>query len=235
MEKYCRVCRMPAAEKFCQHCGEQVAVKKITASSILHEVFHYFTHLDKGFPYTLKQLIRKPGTMQKEYVEGMRSKHQKPFSMFFICITITALGLYWINYMLVKYFGKDNSDELFFFQQYMVWLQFLLLPFYSLAMFLLFRKSGYNYGEIVVLMLYTFSVLFIILVMIHLLKFIVPDLETRYLELPAALVYSLVTNFRFFKLQPRWKVALKTVVACGVIFLLAALTQDNLIKFLLHK
>jgi hypothetical protein len=33
------------------------------------EVFHFFTHLDRGFPYTLKKLIVSPGTVQRDYIK----------------------------------------------------------------------------------------------------------------------------------------------------------------------
>jgi hypothetical protein len=42
--------------KYCNSCGNSYIVKRITTSGILHDVFHFFTHLDKGFGFTLKQL-----------------------------------------------------------------------------------------------------------------------------------------------------------------------------------
>ncbi len=75
---------------------------------MLPEVFHFFTHLDKGFLYTLKSLLKHPGRMQHGYVEGDRSRHQKPFSMFFICLTIAALSRYWI---FRGVYGADQNDD----------------------------------------------------------------------------------------------------------------------------
>jgi hypothetical protein len=62
----CKNCGYTVAEEFCGHCGQAVNVKRITLKGLLHDVFHFFTHLDKGFAFTLKSLFKRPGTMQLE-------------------------------------------------------------------------------------------------------------------------------------------------------------------------
>lgn len=80
---FCKSCKSPVASgKYCTECGQAISVKRISVGSIVHEVFHFFTHVDKGLPFTIKKLITHPGTMQREYLDGNRIRHQKPFSMF---------------------------------------------------------------------------------------------------------------------------------------------------------
>jgi len=102
----CRSCGNKGSGKYCNSCGQAYGVKRLTVSGIWHEIFHFFTHLDKGFPFTFKKLLLEPGKMQREYAEGARENHQKPFSMYFICLSITALSIYWINYTLMHYFNS---------------------------------------------------------------------------------------------------------------------------------
>src|SRR4051794_24556688 len=90
-KKECRYCNTMGAGNFCSACGQKFKTERLTLGLIFHEAFHFFTHLDHGFPYTLKRLLKSPGTMQKEYVDGVRLKYQKPFSMFFLCATVAAL------------------------------------------------------------------------------------------------------------------------------------------------
>jgi len=161
----CKHCNMEVSGNYCNNCGNATAVKRITASTILHEIFHFFTHLDKGFGFTLKQLVTAPGLMQRNYVEGYRSKHQKPFSMFFICASFTALFRYWVNTAMMDYFHEGNASEGNFFHQYMVIIHTILLPLYSFITWALFYRSKYNYGEIVVLLLYTVGIFFLSLIL----------------------------------------------------------------------
>src|SRR3990170_3167143 len=96
LSNVCKSCGSSGAGNYCSQCGQPYTIKRISLSALLHDIFHLFTHLDKGFGYTLKKLMVEPGHMQRTYVEGYRAKHQKPFAMFFICATVAALSRYWI-------------------------------------------------------------------------------------------------------------------------------------------
>jgi hypothetical protein len=176
----CKNCGNPVTEKFCAHCGQAVTAKRITLGALVHDIVHLFTHLDKGFGFTLKQLFTRPGRMQREYIEGNRASHQKPFSMFFICATVAALIRYWINLALVNYYEAGNMIEGDFFHEYWVLLQIVLMPLYTLISWLFFIRSGYNYAEIGVLNLYSMSALFAIVSIISLFRFIWPELDTMW-------------------------------------------------------
>ncbi len=104
----CKACGTVSKGKYCFDCRQIMAVKRLSLQELLHEAFHFFTHLEHGFLYTLKKLITVPGKMQKLYVEGNRAKHQKPFSMFFISATISALF-----FLLDKY----RHDQIFQFRK----------------------------------------------------------------------------------------------------------------------
>jgi len=196
---------------------------------MLHEVFHFFTHLDKGFLFTLKQLIRYPGKMQREYINGLRAKHQKPFSMFFICATVAGLSLYTVNLLLIKYFGAGNDKEAQFFNHYWVVLQIALLPFYTLVTYLFFRQPNLNYAEVGVLQLYRFAIVFLLISIISLIRFILPDFQTKFLEFPIILIYSIITNLSFFHTSNRGIVIVKSIVIMIIAFGIASLVQAWLV------
>src|SRR6476469_1749570 len=124
----CKTCGASGSGKYCSACGQPFVQKRITAREMLHDVFHFFTHLDKGFGFTLKSLITQPGTMQRTFVDGDRARHQKPFSMFFICATILAVSRYWLNQTLVHYYHVGLTQEANFFHQYMVMVQIVMMP-----------------------------------------------------------------------------------------------------------
>ncbi len=225
----CSYCHSPAQGSYCSSCGQALSAKRLTLASILHEAFHFFTHLDHGFPYTLKRLIAAPGRMQREYIEGVRAKYQKPFSMFFICASIAALVIYWVHLFLIQHLDAGDTKEALFFHKYWVLLQVLLLPVFSLINYLLFKKAGYNYGEMLVFQLYLFSFFFILLMVIHLLKLVFPDLETRYIELPVFVIYTIITKLHFFRQLSKPVVIVLSVISIVLCFALAGLIQDFLV------
>jgi hypothetical protein len=228
--RLCKSCGFSGKENYCARCGQVYQTKRITLQGLLHDVFHFFTHLDKGFGYTLKQLIVAPGHMQREYIGGERSKHQKPFSMFFICVTIAALSRYWVYSALLKYYHSGNPSEATFYHEYMVLMQIILLPLNIFITYLFFHKSKYNYAEIGVFLLYTISFFFLVVSCIALLKFLWPELDTAYIELPIIVIYNSIAFMNFFNTMTRWKVILKSFVIMLIVFLVVNYLEDWAIK-----
>lgn len=227
----CRNCGRTGYGKHCTNCGQKLSVERITVHGILHEVFHYFTHLDKGFGYTLKQLATRPGYMQKEYLEGKRTRHQKPFSMFFLCGTICGLAYYFINLAYHNLYQRDTVSEANFFRHYFVLLQAVMMPFYTFVLWFLFRKATFNYAESLVLTLYSLSFVFLVLIFINLVKLAFPDFDTRYIEVVFLVFYNNITNIRFFG-DKKWIVVAKTIVMLAVAYVSSQLVSQAVIKLL---
>jgi hypothetical protein len=228
----CKSCGFSGNENYCSHCGQPYQVKRISLAGLVHDIFHVFTHLDRGFGYTIKMLILKPGHMQREYIEGDRSRHQKPFSMFLICATITALVRYWIYQTLIKYYHVGSTSEAIFMHEYMVIFFIVLLPLNVFITYILFRKSGYNFAEIAVFFLYSLSFFLLVASCIALLRFIWPELDTMYVELPVLLIYNTITFINFFYKQPRWLVAVKSILAILAVFFLIQVAEDFVIRLI---
>lgn len=230
--KICRSCGFSGTGDYCNHCGQSFTIKRISIPGLLHDILHLFTHMEKGFAYTLKQLTIAPGHMQRTYVEGKRSIHQKPFSMFFICATISALARYWILSAIIKYYHADIVSEAKFFHEYMVLTYIALLPLYALITYLMFYRSKYNYAEIAVMMLYTLSFIFLASVFISLPKIFFPRLETEFIEFPVFTIYIMITLINYFKTTPWWIVAIKSVVIMIAAFFLNDLAEDFMIRLI---
>lgn len=105
-----------------------------------------------------------------------------------------------------------------------------MIPLYALITYLFFKRSDFNYGEILVFRLYLFSFLFIVLSLIHLLKLIFPHPETRYIELPDIVMWTAITNLNFFDQLKKPGVIIRTVFTIGLSFLVASSVQDFLIR-----
>ncbi len=229
----CKNCGALSSGTHCQTCGQKLHTERITLHTILHEVMHYFTHLDKGFGYTIKELIVHPGAMQKEFIEGRRSRYQKPFSMFFLCGTICGLGYYFINLAYLRLYNADNTGEADFFRHYFVLMQAFLLPLYSLFTWAVFYNAKRNYAEILVLMLYSLSLVFLVLIFINAAKLIFPHYENRYTEVLFLLVYNYITNANFFG-EKKWVTVLKTILAMGICYAISQVATQSATGYLHH-
>lgn len=210
----CKNCGHKNDGHYCALCGQSFSTHRITLSHLFEEVFHFFTHMEHGFGYTLKQLIIHPGSVQKEYLLGHRVKMQKPFSMFFLCATLCGLAEYWINVTISKYYSAGDQSEIYFFQHYLVFEQVFLAPVYALVLWILFNRFKYNYAEWLVITFYLSSFFFLLIILVNVLKFLWPHLDTKYIEFPVVTAYNILTTINLLKQYPRWKVVL--LACCGV-------------------
>lgn len=107
----CLNCGHSFKGNFCSNCGQKATVKRITATVLLEDVIHFFTHLEKGFLFTTWNFIVRPGSTSLYYLEGKRKKYQGPVSYFLIWT-----GLYILAHNLIisyHHFRYQLSAEIF--------------------------------------------------------------------------------------------------------------------------
>lgn len=228
----CSNCGNDGTGNYCSECGKHYTVTRVSVSSILHEVTHIFTHFEKGFIYTFKKLITRPGEMQKEYFAGHRSLHQKPFSMFFVSATLAALTLYYTTRPSLE---STHLGELtiHFTKHYYVIVQSALLPFYALLTWMLFRSKQLNYAEALVLTVYTLAIVLLLIIPVNLINLIPHHPETTFIEIPVMAAYFIITNLRFFNTQPGWLVVIKTLLVLLTSFFVLQWVANFIIQHLL--
>ncbi len=230
----CMNCEHEGTGKYCSECGQPYQVKRVTVSSILHEVIHLFTHFEKGFGYTLKQLLLHPGVMQRKYLAGQRSKHQKPFSTFFVCATLSGLAIYLIN--TPAHAGATTFDEMreHFYRHYFVLFQSAMIPFYTLVFWLAFQSKNFNYAESLVLLTYTLSILLLLIIFTNIIDLFPHKFETYFIEIPLMAGYMTWTNLSFFNNSNNWLVIIKSIIALLICWFASNLITTQLINWMLH-
>lgn len=91
------------SDRFCSYCGQINTTKRLTLSDFFKEfVLSVFTY-DSRFRHTLKDLLFKPGTITKNYVEGKRLHYANPFRFF-----LSASILYFI---ILGLFGLLQEED----------------------------------------------------------------------------------------------------------------------------
>jgi len=83
---------LESKDHFCSNCGQNSSTHRLTFKHLLHEIFHAFTHADKGILFLLKGMATKPGTVAREYIEGKRKKYFSPFTFFAILMALFVLS-----------------------------------------------------------------------------------------------------------------------------------------------
>lgn len=226
----CKNCDQPIDGNFCANCGQRTTVGKINFSNVVSEISGSIFHMNKGLFFTIKELFVRPGHSIREYIEGKRKNHFKPISY-----ALTISTIYFIVSQLIEsqtmvgdaFEGflngwTDSNREQegsrvisvfrWFVQNY-AYTVLLLLPFYSLASYLAFLKTGYNYLEHLVLNAFIIGqqAFLYMLLSIPLIWIDSEDLFENATIL-TSMAYTFVVFWQFFSKQSRIEVILRSVL-----------------------
>ncbi len=136
-------------------------VEKFTASIVLAEMLHFFTHFEKGFLHTMWGFIAKPGITSINFLHGKRKQYQSPVSYLFIC---TGLYILLHNFIINHYHYHVSAASLAQMnlkEQANVLLRTHFSPFIiatlaicSFIIYFVIAKPIFNFTEVFILSLY---------------------------------------------------------------------------------
>ena len=229
-EHTCKNCGHEIAENFCPNCGQK-KYKRIDGKYIKDEIQYSILHTNKGFFYTIKNLIKNPGKTVRDYLDGNRVNHYKPILLAFVMSGIST----YISFKILK-MGKifeeipakmnyKTSQSLLmadysnFVQSYNTFIYMMMIPCFALASFLTFRKLKQNYYEHIVInsYLYVVYVLFCMIFMYPLMYFIQGTNASLYISALTMFGFVFIFPWFFKNLYPQLnksKIWLNTFVFC---------------------
>lgn len=164
-ENICRNCGTVITENFCGSCGQK-KYKRIDRKYLIDEFQYSLVHTNKGFFYTLKNLIKNPGRTAREYVEGKRANHYKPILLAFVLCGFSLLVTHYLidvdklyddlykNMDANAQMGRKISE---FGMKWFSFLMMALLPVFALTSYLSFKSYGQNYYEHAIMNSYVMS------------------------------------------------------------------------------
>lgn len=159
MENNCLNCSHPIIDNFCSNCGQK-KFKRIDRKYLIDEVQYLVVHTNKGFFYSVKNIIKNPGKTAKEFIDGNRVNHYKPLLLAFVLSGISSfLSFKVIGFTRVmqEYYSNQKfqagtlNDMMSFLSSYSSAIMLLLIPLASIFTRLVFRKWGHNYYEHIVM------------------------------------------------------------------------------------
>ena len=93
------------SDRYCSYCGQINSTQKISLSNYFQEFAGSIFNYDSRFRFTIKDLLFKPGTITRNYVEGKRLTYANPFR-FYLSVSI----LFFLLSGLLEFFeNKENS------------------------------------------------------------------------------------------------------------------------------
>ena len=162
MEQNCQNCNTLILNNFCDNCGQK-KFKKIDRKYIWDEIQYTFLHTNKGFLYSIKNIIKNPGKTARAFVDGNRVNHYKPILLVFVLSgisTFISVKIIGFEKIMSAFYAKETlnseymNDVMTSLKSYNSILMLLLVPVFALTTKLAFRKWGNNYYEHVVINAY---------------------------------------------------------------------------------
>lgn len=165
MAENCKNCNEIISSNFCPNCGQK-KYKRIDKKYISDEIQYTFIHMNKGFWYSIKNIIKNPGKTARDFIDGNRVNHYKPILLVSVLSGISAFISYKIiglKEIISDFYSKQHmssqlmNDYMSFTSSYNSIIMLLLIPCFGLITKLAFRKWGQNYYEHIVINAYILS------------------------------------------------------------------------------
>lgn len=170
----CKNCNHHFKGNFCPHCSQSAKVEAIGMKYFLHDIPHSVFHIDKGFAFTFKELLLRPGKTLREYLEGKRVKHFRPFAYVLLMATLYILFVKGLHAVTIFIAGKTGFiftfNENHFYKKYLSIFLFMMTPFVSLTTWLVLIKEKYNYWQHFLINTYITAQLSLLLMIVEIYK-----------------------------------------------------------------
>lgn len=165
MENNCLNCGQEITGNYCSNCGQK-KYRRIDRKYIIEEAQYSLLHTNKGFLYSVKNILKNPGKTAREFIDGNRVNHYKPILLAFVLSGISAIisfKIIGLNEIMKDMYASKNMDSGFadayvsITSTYFSFLMLACVPVFALFTKLAFYKWGQNYYEHVVMNAFTVS------------------------------------------------------------------------------
>ncbi|NQU34758.1 MAG: DUF3667 domain-containing protein [Bacteroidetes bacterium] len=167
MEK-CPNCSNEFTKSYCNNCGQKIIKGDLTIKMVLSDFVQNVFLFDSTLYKTLIGLLINPGRLVKSYLGGKKKKYLQPFQFFLLFMTIYLLVLNFfgdtffdfINSGLQIESDKISKAELIqtLVRKNLNVLYFILTPIIAFFIHIFYKKTKFNYAEMLIFSLYIFGV-----------------------------------------------------------------------------
>ena len=221
----CKNCENSFEGKYCPSCSQKADTHRFTIKHFAHEFFHAFTHADKGIFFLMKELFIRPGAVAREFNAGKRKKYFNPITYLLLVMALqiylsqkTGINTYYVEEvqrqtqveMVSPDAEYDKTVELMKTVEQQILehskiVNFLFLPIMAVFTWMMFRRAGSNYAEVLVFDVLWMAQILLIYIILCLIPFLIypPSVVlTMNIYAVVTFVYMIIALKQFF-LQ-RW-------------------------------
>ncbi|MEO5893069.1 MAG: DUF3667 domain-containing protein [Ferruginibacter sp.] len=158
MTSQCSNCKAVFSSPYCPECGQKAGVGRLTMHNIAHELWHGFTHTDKGIFKLFADLLMRPATAYQNYFDGRRKSYFSPVVFFLL-----SFGLFiYLDQQVYNYedhITKLRTGHLYnneigrFLQEHAKYIALTLLPVEAFLTYAFFYKR-HNLAECITFWLF---------------------------------------------------------------------------------
>ncbi|NVO33084.1 MULTISPECIES: DUF3667 domain-containing protein [Hymenobacter] len=233
----CLDCGAALSDRFCAHCGQPADTHRITLKHLLlHDLPHSVWHVDKGLAFTFWQLLTRPGLTIRGYLAGQRTRQFRPVSYLLLLVGLSALVMSAFQVDLQQAMlssqptgaGSPSQGLMAVAVERYVALgikhpslmQLVILPLNALVAWLLLRRAGYNYAEVLLANAFIVGTLTVLNLAILLPALLVGNLA--FLQVASQLIfiptlgYTLWVNAQLLRAAPALTAARRYGRALGI-------------------
>ena len=201
----CKNCNNELNGNYCSNCGHPVKLKRIDKSYIKNEIGQFLL-FDKGFFYTIKELIIRPGQSVRAFISEDRNRLVKPITFLILTSLIYTLINYFfhIDDAYVNDIIREDKEAIEIFRQLrdnIGYLNLFMGFFIAFATKLFFKKYGYNYFEIFILLCFLMGIEMLINSFFGIIEGFT-KIQLAYVAPVIGTLYSLWATVQFFANKP---------------------------------
>jgi hypothetical protein len=143
----CLNCDAVLSGNYCGQCGQKATTHRLSLGHFIqHELVHGIWHVDKGFLFTLGQVLRRPGHVARDYIKGKRAGHFNLLTLLLLLISALLLLNHHQHTEPVKAEG-DWLQMTEWIKHNFKWVMLCFLPIAAWSGQIVFRRVHYNFAE----------------------------------------------------------------------------------------
>ncbi|MFO1273294.1 MAG: DUF3667 domain-containing protein [Rubrivivax sp.] len=137
---------LPEGVRYCPHCGQRADTARLSFVDMAREFMRADRIAERSPLKFARALLRHPGRVAREYVEGRRRRHFGPFATLAVMVGVDALAIRTTGFRaLAQEVTTGNAAALLY--SHFDLLQLAQLPLLGAACALLFRGQGHRLPE----------------------------------------------------------------------------------------
>ena len=237
----CKNCDTDLSDKFCPHCGQKAATKRITWGEIMHSIPHAFFHVNSGFFFTMKELFVRPGYAVKEYIDGKRVNFTNPIMYIVLLGGFTTLFYNYFDVPLIVE-GENihqmlRSNDILT-NKYFIIKTFAIIPLIAGICYFMFREFRLNFPEYIVMGSFLTGQMMLIILLFFPLSLATKNLSVHFLvrglNLLAFALFTGIFLYQFFNAKQS-KVLVIKVVSATFLMMSVFLALSKFIQIIISK